>query len=213
MTINSIQKNVIFNYNVLPNYNKSIFYGYSSILKEPESIEIFDYILFLCKIGIVIQFLPSNTIDDLILQKLYSLSPIIKNKVLSLQIIAENVKILLPKILEEVHLSGNIDLIFWYQSIVFNAIMKQICAKTKIWLLSKNCDDLKMTFEFIFFIFSESQNLPSNLIMCFKELMSKNKNDIEADIMINVLNDYIESNVFDLNFAFPNVNIILGPNN
>jgi len=107
--INSIQKYIIFNCNVLPNYNKSIFYGYSSILKEPESIEISDYISFLCDIGMSINFLPSYTINDILLENVNFISPIFKNEVLSLQIIAKNVNILLPNILEEVRLSGDND--------------------------------------------------------------------------------------------------------
>jgi len=181
----------------LPNYDKSILYDFTKTDKKFEFKEI-DYQLdFLQLIGYDI-FDSTCSAKHILLTNVVNVDTIISSEIFELEITVEDEKVSIKTIYEEVNRSSNIDLIFWYQKIVFSAIMKLICAKTKILLnqTAINYNLISKIFKAISIFYSKFLNLPSNLITLFENLAS-NKFDKEND-RDKVLDDYIKSDVFEI---------------
>jgi len=195
-----------------------MFYGYSSISKDPEYINIYIDLTFLENLKIKNYYtIPKNCDVKLMLLQMEILkSDVLKREVFELKITVENTEISMNTILKEVSRRGNIDLYFWYQHIVINVILKLICVKTISMLKQEFFDEYTLIKHFrnISIFYSEILNMPSKLRECFNELSSKTLKRYEKYEIIYDLTDYINSNIFENTyFSFPNVNIILDHKN
>lgn len=100
-------------------------------------------------------------------------------------------------IFEQVKLIHEPEVVFWYQSVIFNAIVKLIIYKTKPFLKINRIinDDITKGFKIVEPFFSDFTNLPEDLIGCFKLLAKKQEfTPKELQYMNTAIDFYLQRN-------------------
>jgi len=201
--LNNIQQFKESNCIIYPSNNRPVKYGSFEIEYGYKPL-IMNIFLYYIRLDFKLDHLNlSCTVQQMLLDNIVKTNNIISIELSELIILVETEKVSITDIYELVIRSSNLDLIFWYQKIVFNAIMKIICIELKIILNSDSVEDessITNMFKEMEILYLTYTILPFSLDRYFKELATKRISDMEENKIdeINVaIDEYLKLQVFE----------------
>lgn len=214
-TINAIQTFVALNCDMLDRYHNKHFHGISINELHPND-NLINELLQDIKEDIQIETpLELCDVGHMLLEKILLSENIVSNELSKLQVYVNRSSMTVNQILEKVKSVRNLETVFWYQTIVFTAIVKMICFKIKhvISTLANLYSEIKIGFEILLtFFFPIFTNLPNELVYNFKLLATKQAfAPNEINNMNKAMEDFLKKkeDVVGETLKFPHFNIVI----
>jgi len=214
-TINAIQTFIAFNCDMMDRYHNKHFHGISINEFYPNDNPISELLLDI-KEDIQIET-PLELCDagHMLLEKILLSESIVSSELSKLKVYIDKNLVTVSQILEKVKRVRNLETVFWYQTIVFTAIVKTICVKIKnvISTLPFLYSEVKQGFEILLkFFFPNFTNLPNELVYYFRLLATKQDfAPYEINNMSNAIENFLnkKEDVVGKTLKFPICEIVI----
>lgn len=195
-TLNDFQHFVAYNCDISSYDDNRNYLGYPMFILNSSKVNIIQYLYQIREIDFETPYEQCD-VNQMLLEDFVATQYFVSNDTSKLNISLDCGSVEIKDIYKEASLSYNLYTIYWYQKIVFSAIMKLICYKTLEMLRCTQFVPVEITTGYntiLEFISPNFMNLPEKLVACFKRLAKKIElSPGDRSSMTKAINDYLET--------------------